>query len=332
MEKKTAPFKLQLRFKNRMINCCISNIKLHNPNWVMWLFCYLLLQSTLYFSSCSKEVGNTKASLILKTNSTYTQNGVFIPVGGPIKIGVLASGAGSPLTYIRIERITLYDTITELDRGIFIGSEGLDVDYTFSKDTAQLEHWRIIVMNADRDTAMRTLDVFKGTGSAYGPISYFESIKIGYQGNSQFGQFLDIETGIIHDDNSVSGHESEIDLLAYYYITSGLSSPTFTCPGYTAAIGYYPELASWSIKNTTLYDYKTSDNGLITPNQFDSAINDSLLVSAYMPDKVSGNCKYCYTGRVIPFKTQTGKYGLVKVLHAEEKEDGMIEIAVKVQK
>ncbi len=298
----------------------------------LWLLLFSLAASGIFFSSCTKDDEVSKSSLILKTGTLYTQNGAYIPVGGTIKIGVLASGAGAPLTYIRIDRITGHDTLTQLDRGIYFGSEGLDADYTFSKDTSTIELWRVIVMNADRDTAIRTITINKGTGTAYGPIHHFENIKLGLQNNDLSGQFLDVNTGSVFDANSVTGHESEIDILAYYYITSGLPSPTFTCPGYTAAYGYYPQLNSWTVKNNTLYDYITSDNNLVTISQFDAAANDSLLVTAYKPNKVSGNCKYGYTGKVIPFKTQEGKYGLIKVIHADETENGIIEISLKVQK
>ncbi len=298
----------------------------------LWLLFFSITVSGIMISSCTKDEEIAKSSLILKTGAIYTQNGAYIPVGGTIKIGVLASGAGSPLTYIRIDRITAYDTLTQLDRGIYIGSEGLDSDYTFSKDTASVEVWRVVVMNADRDTAMRTLTIYRGSGTAYGPVHHFENIKLGLQNNNLSGQFLDANTGSVFDANSVSGHESEIDILAYFYITSGLPSPTFTCPGYTAASGYYPQLNSWPVKNNTLYDYITSDNNLITISQFDAAENDSLFVTAYKPDKVSGNCKYGYTGKVIPFKTQEGKYGLIKVIHADETESGTIEISLKIQK
>lgn len=292
--------------------------------WFLFI-AYILL-------SCTKESETSSASLILKTGTYYTKNAAYVPVGGTIRIGVLASGAGSPLTYIRIDRITRHDTLTQLDRGIYVGNEGLDEDYSFSKDSSSYEFWRIMVMNADRDTAIQTLTIYKGTGTAYGPVDYFENIKLSYQNNHTGGHFLDVNTGLVFDEAGVAGHESEIDLMAYFYITSGLPSPTFTCPGYTAAVGYYPLISSWIIKNTTLYDYKSSDNNLISVSQFDEAQNDSLLVTAYKPDKVSGNCKYGYTGKVIPFKTQEGKYGLIKVILADEKEDGVIEIALKIQK
>jgi hypothetical protein len=298
----------------------------------MWFFFFSFLAIGLVFNSCTKDDPAAKASLILKTGSSYTPAGAYIPVGGIIKIGVLASGAGAPLTYIRIDRITGNDTLTQLDRGIYAGSQGLDADYTFSKDTSPYELWRIMVMNADRDTAVRTLVVFKGSGTAYGPVNHFDNIRLSFQGNHSSGHFLDVNTGLVFDETTVSGHEAEIDLCTYYYVTSGLPSPTFTCPGYTAAVAYYPQFAGWPVKNNIVYDYYSSDNNLVSVAQFDAAVNDSLLVTAFRPDKVSGNCKYGYTGKVIPFKTQQGKYGLVKVVHADEKEDGIIDIAIKIQK
>lgn len=310
----------------------LAHKKPHYPLKGVWLFVLSLLAGHALFWSCAKDEAISHANLILKTGVTYTLNGASIPVGGKISIGVMASGAGVPLTNIRIDRLSGSDTLTQLDRGIYAGNEGLDADFTFSKDTSATELWRIMVMNSDRDTAIKTLLVLRGSGTAYSPINYFSSIKFGLQGNNAIGHFVDVNTGNVFDANSVAGHESEIDVIAYYYITSGLPSPTFTCPGYTAAIGYYPQMSGWPVKNSILYDYQTSDNNLVTTDQFDSALNDSLLVSAYKPDKVSGNCKYGYTGKVIPFKTQEGKYGMIKVLQADEREDGTMEIAVKIQK
>jgi hypothetical protein len=305
--------------------------KPHSPKRVVWLFAFILILAG-FLSSCKKEESVKSASLILKTGVAYTANDAYVPQGGQIKIGILASGSGTPLTYLKIMRISAYDTITQVDKGIYIESEGMDADYTFSKDTTTYEIWQILVMNADRDTAVKFLTVFKGEGTNYGAINYFPSITLSFQNSTTYSRFLDIDNGLSYSENTVPGHESDIDLLCYYYVTSGLPSPSFTCPGYTAAVGYYPILNSWTIKNTTLYDYNTSDNDLISATQFDSASNDSLLVTAYKPGKVSGNCKYCYTGKIVPFKTQAGKYGLIKVIHADETETGSIKVSIKVQK
>jgi len=298
---------------------------------LVWLFAFVLIPF-VFLSSCKKEDSPKSASLILKTGVSYTADGAYVPVGGQIRIGVLASGSGVPLTYLKIMRITAYDTITQKDIGIYVGREGYDNDFLFSKDTTAYEIWRVVVMNADRDTAVRSIIVFKGEGSDYGSISYFPSVTLSFQNSNTFNHFLDLDNGAAYSENTVTGHESEIDLLCYYYVTSGLPSPSFTCPGYTAAVGYYPVLNTWTKKNNTSFDYHTTDFNLVSIAQFDAATNDSLLVTAFKPEKVSGNCKYCYTGKIIPFKTDAGKYGLIKVIRADETETGSIEISIKIQK
>ena len=187
-------------------------------------------------------------------------------------------------------------------------------------------------MNSDRDTAVRCITVFRGEGTDYGSINFFPSITLGFQNNSTFNHFLDSDNGITYNETTVSGHESEIDQLCYYYVTSNLPSPSFSCPGYTAAVGYYPLLNNWATKNSTSFDFNSVDNNLISFAQFDSATNDSLLVAAFNSQKVSGLCKYCYTGKIIPFKTQAGKNGLIKVIRADVTETGSIEVSIKVQK
>ncbi|MBW6489868.1 MAG: hypothetical protein K0B15_01620 [Lentimicrobium sp.] len=285
----------------------------------------------LIFLACNQEEEISRASVILKTGVVYTASGTEVSPGGKINIGVLASGAGAALTYIRIERIAGQDTIVQLDRGIYAGSEGYDADFSFPKGLADKELWRVLVMNAERDTASAALLVRKGEGVDYGPIKHFGPISVGMQNASSANSYLDLESGVVYNSTTVSGNEANIDLLPYFYFTSGLPSPTLTCPGYTSAVGYYPLMSNWPVKNTTLFDYYTSDNMLVPPALFDAAVNDSLLVTAYNPSKVSGNCKYAYSGRVIPFKTQSGKYGMIKIINADEFEEGAILLEIKIQ-
>jgi hypothetical protein len=291
----------------------------------------LLWAIALMFYSCQKESESGKASVILKTGVNYTADGAVISPGGTIKIGILASGAESPLTYLRIERITGSDTSVQLDRGIYAGREGFDQDFSFPKGNSETETWRVFVMNSSRSTASASFQVIKGQGVNYGQIHHFGPLLIGMQNNTETGNYLDLDQGQVYNLAETAGKEQEIDLVPYFYFTSGLPSPTFTCPGYTSAVGYYPAMVNWPQKNTTLFDYYTSDNQLVSPVQFDAALNDSLLITAYNPSRVSGNCKYAYAGRVIPFKTQSGKYGMIKVIKADESESGTIQLEIKIQ-
>lgn len=293
---------------------------------------FLLIFVFILHSCSEEEFSETSPFIILKSGNEFSQSGDNIPVGGQIKVGISAVGDGVAITNLIIKRITPNETITELDKGMFIKSGGLDTTVTFVKGASEIEIWNFFIMNAHRDTASITATFYLGEGSAYGEIDYFPSIEIGYQNNETLPNYLDLNTGETYNKTSIIGNESLIDLVSYYYLSSGTSSPTLSCPSYPSAREFYPEMNNWGVQNSVLYDYYTTDNDLISPEAFDKAQNDSLLVNAFKPSSVSGTCKFCYTDKIIPFKTGQGKYGMIKVLHADEINTGSIEIAVKIQK
>jgi len=298
--------------------------------------CFSILKFVLivaFLNGCSKdELPGYPPVIILKPGSQYTYDGSYVPLGGKLTFGLSVSGSGFAVTNLRVKRILEESTITEIDQGMFISTGGLDTTLIFNKGKALSERWSFFVMNANRDTASLSVTVNLGSGSAYGDIISYPSVILGYQQNTFHPNFLDLYTGITYDHNSVQGHEEAIDLAAFWYITSGKSSPTLTCPAYPSALTYYPEFKNWNTKNTTSYDYYTSDNGLISAELFDNAKNDSLLVAGYRPQNISGLCKYSNPGRIIPFKTSSGKYGLIKVIRADESQNGSMEISIKIQK
>lgn len=286
-----------------------------------------------FLSGCDKEKNpGYPPVILLKPGGQYTSEGAYVPVGGKLTFGLSVSGSGAAITNLRVKRISEGSKITEIDNGMFITKGGLDTTLIFNKGSAVSEKWTFFVMNANRDTSSVSVTVNLGSGSAYGDIDSFPSVIVGYHLNNVYPHFIDLNTGLAYDHSSVTGHEAAIDLAAFWYITSGKSSPTLTCPGYPSAQTYYPEFNSWTIRNSTVYDYFTSDNALISDELFNKAGNDSLLVAGYTPQNVSGLCKYCSTGKVIPFKTSTGKYGLIMIKRADETQDGSMEVAIKIQK
>lgn len=291
-----------------------------------------LFASILFFSCQKEELSETNPFILLKSGDEFTGNESYIPIGGKMTFGISAVGDGATITNLTVQRITDTEIITELDQGMFIKKGGLDTNLVFFKGAAEKEIWRFIIMNDHRDTASISTVIYKGEGSAYGPINYFPSITIGYQNNTNLPYYIDLNTGIAYDNTTVAGNEELIDLVSYYYLNSGVSSPTLSCPAYETARTHYDVINSWATQNSTLYDYYTCDNDIVSISEFDASQNDSLMVSAYTPNSVSGTCKFCYTGKIIPFKTTDGKYGLIKVIKADEVNTGSIEIAVKIQK
>ncbi len=290
---------------------------------------FALVTLGMFFSGCESEEPETTPFIIIKTGSGLMTDGATVSPGGTMKFGISATGGGGVITNLVVKRIADGNVITEMDRGIYIIKGGLDTTLTFTRGYSEKERWTFFIMNSYRDTASVSLSVYKGTGSAYGEIFYYPSITLGYQSNTSLPQFLDVNSGMAYTSSTVTGNESLIDLVMLWHINN---YPTLSCPGYGATQSYYPVFASWTVKNMTTYDYYTSDNNLITAAQFDAAANDSLLTLGYKPGQVSGFSKYAYTGKVVPFKTAQGKYGLVKIISAGENADGSAEIAVKIQK
>jgi hypothetical protein len=286
----------------------------------------------LAVTGCSTTGQETTPLVILKTGSGFTTDGSEVAPGGTLRFGLSVSGGGGAITNLVVRRVSDGETITEADRGMYISYGGLDTTLTFTRGYSQVENWVFFVMNSFRDTASASLTVLRGSGSAWGEISFHPSVIIGLQDNSTLPHFIDLHTGSAWDETNVPGHEVQVDMAAFWYLTSGNSSPTLTCPAYNSALTYYPVFGSWSVRNQTLFDYYTSDNDLVTIEQFDLAANDSLLVNAYRPQSVSGLSKYAYTGKVVPFRTADGKYGMLKVIHADEDPSGEMEIAIKIQR
>lgn len=286
-------------------------------------------------SSCSKEkIAGTPPVLILK-NGPYTPDGEYVPVGGKLRFGITATDGGGIITNLRIKRIVNGKAITELDKGLYITQGGLDYEFYAVKSSAETEVWEFFVMNSNRDSAVTRLTVYLGEGSAYGEINHFPSILLGMQDNKSLPNYLNLETGQSFLENEIAGHENVTDLVGFVYTTSGVLSPTLCCPGYTGSssvTGFYPQILSWPTRKLTLYDYYSSDNNLVDPAEFLNASNDSLLVESFKPGNVSGLCKYCFKDKIIPFKTENGKYGLVRVLHADLTTNGIFELEIKIQK
>lgn len=287
----------------------------------------------LFAFACKKESEvTTLPSIQLKTGSNLVFDGSSFAYGSAMKFNFTASGDGYPITYLRITRNLGITKVNEVDKGIYIKSGKMDTSFTFYRSQSNIEEWTLFIMNENRDSASITLLINKSQGAVWSGINHYTGIKMGYPTNSVYPKYLDLVTGTTWFDADVSGNEAHVDFATLYYLTSGTPSPTLTCPGYTGAMAYFPIFGNWTVKNQTTYDYKSTDNNTFSTAIFDSISNDSLLIMGYNPQYVSGWCKFAYTGKIVPFKTSSGKYGMLKIVNADQIDNGYMELEIKVQK
>lgn len=291
---------------------------------------FFALISGIILASCQNtDDENHPPILELGLDMIYTPDSAVLDINDSIVIGIHAEGVSSNLTYLKIEVVTTEGTTLIYDEGL--NTRVLDVNKVFYKGLADEEKFVITVMDYNRQTATATITFFKNAGSAFGSIRYFPSVVLGYQSNTTFGHFLDPDSGVVYDEATSLGHEDLVDIIVYYYLSSGSPSPTLVCPAQSDAQITYPAVAAWPVKNATLYDYHTSDYGLISEAQFDACNNDSLILLAYNPAYVNQKCKFATAGKIIPFLTASGKKGLIKVISADLSDTGTMTIDIKIQ-
>lgn len=292
---------------------------------------FLLLSLLMIgISACKKDqTDSTPPLLQLHLGGAYISDSSVLAINDSITFSVHAEGLSSNLTYFKVDVVSDEGTSTIYDEGM--NTPVFDAEKVFFKGIPERETFVITVMDYNRNTSTASFTVFRDTLSGFGAILHFSNIVLGYQGNSTYGHYLDPTNGMVYSDANVTGHEQDVDIIVYYYLSSGQPSPTLVCPAQADAQTQYPSVAAWSVKNATLYDYHTSDYDLVTVAQFDACNNDSLILAAYNPAFVNQKCKYALSGKIIPFLLANGKKGLIKVQEADHSETGSMTLEIKIQ-
>lgn len=304
-----------------------------NKLCIMRLVVTLLILTIVLFA-CKKEDEILPPVLSLKSGDKYTTDGSVIEVGHKLKFGVTAREGSSKLTNFTIKKhLPDGSVITVMDTGMNTGSVNIEkIFYQNVEDTAE---WVFTVMDKKRLTDQASLLIYKDTASEFAGIYHFTSIKMGYQENTEYGHFCDANTGEVYFKDTATALNNRIDILVYYIVSDNLPSPVFSSPGEMDNYGtdaqlYYPCIANWSQRNYTLWDISV-DNDPISEDDFNKAHNDSLLIVSYNNVWGKKKFKWATDGRVIPFKTSEGKFGLVKVNSADHSDFGTIDFDIKIQ-
>ncbi|MBN1338592.1 MAG: hypothetical protein JXA03_04675 [Bacteroidales bacterium] len=285
--------------------------------------------------SCSKEEESKVAPVInFKTGADYTGNGDTVAVGGRLYFGVQARGNTANITNFTIKKKLSDGTeITMMDTGL--NSINLDVDKIFHQNVEDTVDWIFTVMDRDRLSNSLSLRIFKDPDSQFGGIYYHPCIKVGYQSNTEFGHFLDPVSGDVYFEDSATLLQSTMDMLFYYIVDEELPSPVLSSPGEmdnfsVEAKTFYPAIIDWQTRKYTQWDISVDDDP-VSAEAFDNCFNDSLLIVSYHVVWGKKKFKWATSGRVIPFLTGDGKLGLIKVINAEHTENGILELALKIQ-
>ncbi len=290
-------------------------------------YCFIFLAfAGIILSSCKKDEEENPPVLTLKSEITYTTDGVYLQ-NHIAKFGIIAEGKSANITNLTIKCKSKQGEKTILDEGHNI--QQLNITKVIQNAWGDSLIWTISVMDKNRHRVSLSLKTYDTTVS-YSPIHSFENIVLGMQSNTQYGSFLNPFIPTVYTTTNAALNQANVDILMYYYVTSGTPSYTFSSAGDYDAPIYFPSLTSWTTKNYTDWDYATQ----VPVSAFDQAINDSLLSAAFHSGSGISSRKYKYAaaGQVIPFKTSSGKKGLIKVKEVNaQQENGWVKFDLKIQ-
>jgi hypothetical protein len=285
----------------------------------------------IFFLSCSKNENPSPPSISLKTGAPYTPDKSVIAVGYPITIGIVAGITDANITNLVVKKIMPDQTIKVVfDTGM--NTNELNITKVFYQSIEDEAQWTIQVMDKNRQFATTSITIYKDPNSSWGGIYEYASLTMGYQGNSESGQFLDPSSGKIWFSDTATLNQSSIQIITYYNVDDNLPSPTFSSAGETGGgiTAYYPEIGQWTSKNYTKWDISV-DSDPVDPVAYQNCHNDSLLILTY--DDVWGKRKFKWAdpGDIIPFLTATGKKGLMQIISADHDPAGKITFSLKIQ-
>jgi len=287
------------------------------------------------FFSCEKDKDEKMPPAInFKTNEKFVHNNDTVKIGGALLFGIQARGSDTEITNFVIKKVfpdNSYKVV--MDTGMY--SMLLDIEKVFYQNVEEVVEWTCVVMDKNRLSSEISMTVYKDPNSEFGGIRYYPSITMGYQNNTEFGQFLDLKNGHTYFEDSAKILQSDIEMLTYYIEDENLPSPVLSSSGEydnfsLEASGFYPSIPDWTTRNFTLWDISV-DTEPISENDYNNCQNDSLIIVSFNEVWGKKKFKWATVGKVIPFQTINGKKGLLRVIHADEFEAGSMEFSIKMQ-
>jgi hypothetical protein len=283
----------------------------------------LIILISASLTSCSKEdTPGAPPHIYMTQGQGYISHDTTVEAGRTLKIGIRAEGAGANLTYFSV-RFNDGTSRILLDTGM--NSTSLVYNLDVIKTTTPRETWTFVVMDRNRVKDSVQIVLAKSDSSKWGKIRTMGDIVLGAQENTNTGSFFSLDEEVVMTLQQAYENQVITDMLYYY----GQYEGTLASPNEAEAPGFFTGeygIANWTVKNEMRYD-----TTMVTPEVFDLAANDSLILAEYEPTAGKKKGKYVQPGLVFSFRSPAGKLGLVKILEVIPMPAGAVKFSIKIQ-
>jgi hypothetical protein len=286
---------------------------------VLFSLCLLLL-------ACSESENRTypPPSIAFATGEGFVSTDTTLDVNESVRIGIESSSNSDVGLTLFHTCIDVDGELTPIDSGL--NSPALSIRKTLTKGTAEREKWSFYTRDRDgRQSDTLSIILYKGSGSAYGPILRYDTLMLGAQDNPLPGM-LSLPDGEVHSMEEAAGNQANIWLL-YYYDNLTSDKNTIASPGANIDAALY-DLSAWTVKNTTRFLEIES----IPENAFLSSGNDSLILK-HTFEFASGKrkAKQLTEGDFYSIVTENTKRGIIRILHVEGEKSGSVKFQMILQ-
>jgi hypothetical protein len=190
-----------------------------------------------------------------------------------------------------------------------------------TKNVLSRENWEFQVLDVKGHKSILSLEIKLDTLG--GPIDSYQPV-IGAQGNESLGSFYKLTSPPQRFGDNLSGVSNPelVELLGGFDI----DAKTFLASPSSNNLYSAYDLSGWATRNKTLFCKTT-----YKPENFDLFIDDHVLISSFYEEDAVEVLPNIQPGEIYSFKTESGKYGLIKIISITTSVTGHISFDYKIQ-
>jgi hypothetical protein len=307
---------------NQFINLIIKMMK----KYLLFFGMIVLFSATLLISSCTTDNTTTDLppTIGFLAESDYLTGDATLTVNTPFSIKVVAQENATSGTNLESMKITRVFNLSSWDTTLTFNESTYTLLSSFiARSTAGVEKIEFKVTDKDGQSATKSLQITTELGTT--PINTFAMKILGSYQSATGSSFASID-GSVYTLPEAFANQAKVDFLYWYgastQATIGAPDDPKANEVYTGVNG----LPNWTTKNATRFVETT-----VTVAEFDAITDGNVLATLAAGATTLSHMGSLAVNTVFAFKTQSGKYGLIKVDAIVTGASGDITIDVKVQ-
>jgi hypothetical protein len=282
-------------------------------------FLVMFCLAALFVLGCKKPtVLNVSPTLEFVADTGYISTDTLWAAGDTAIIGLRCISNGTNA----VRTIFVYYNDKQLGNPIEIDvAKGQDFTYELkiTKSLLFVEKYYFEVMDSRGNVSNAKLTIrIDETGGDIKTVSTL----LGAQNNPSIGSFFGFLDGKDYSDAFALANQAQVDIASGYdFFTKSF----FTSPGSENTYSIY-NFSRWPTRNLTQFCPSN-----ISLNQYEMIDKDNLLISSFHLDKAIDAIDNMKPNQIYSFRTQSGRYGIIKIISGAASENGFFVFDYKIQ-